>query len=58
MSENEWYTSRCPVCDSILDLDRDRGYSCRHCGWNESVELEEDDVWIIPGDRGDRDISD
>jgi hypothetical protein len=52
MSENERYTSRCPVCDGRLDLDEDIGYVCPHCGWNEAAELE-DNVWIVPGDRGD-----
>ena len=58
MSEPDRYTSRCPVCDSPLHLDEDIGYVCPHCGWNESVEVEEDDVWIIPDDRGDESFRD
>jgi Zn finger protein HypA/HybF involved in hydrogenase expression len=50
MSENDRYLSRCPVCDSPLELDQERGYTCPQCGWDESAALE-DDVWIVPEDR-------
>jgi anaerobic ribonucleoside-triphosphate reductase len=52
MSGTDRYTSRCPVCDSLLVLDEDRGYLCPHCGWDESVDLTDQDTWIIPDDRG------
>ena len=58
MSETDRYTSRCPVCDSPLDLDEDVGYFCSHCGWDESSELEKDETWIIPDDQGDEDVPD
>lgn len=36
--------SRCPVCDSPLELDAERRYTCPHCGWHESAWLEEDET--------------
>ena len=53
MSGTDRYTSRCPVCDSPLELDKDRGYSCARCGWDESSQLEGDEVWIVPDEQGD-----
>jgi Zn finger protein HypA/HybF involved in hydrogenase expression len=57
MSEQDRFTSRCPVCDSPLKLDEDGGYSCPACGWDETSALE-DDVWIVPGGRDDAEIQD
>jgi len=57
MSETDRYTSHCPICNSLLDIDRETGYSCPQCGWDESFELKEDGVWIIPDDRGDQERS-
>ena len=58
MSEWEHYASRCPVCDSPLELDEERGYSCPRCGWDESTGLDEDEVWIIPDELDDEDSPD
>lgn len=58
MAETDRYTSRCPVCDGLLDLDEEIGYSCPHCGWNESFELHEDDVWVIPDEHSDEESPD
>jgi Zn finger protein HypA/HybF involved in hydrogenase expression len=58
MSETDRYTSRCPVCDGLLELDENRGYCCPHCGWDESRELQYGDVWIVPDDRGNEDSLD
>jgi hypothetical protein len=50
--------SRCPVCDSPLKLDKERGFACPRCGWDESTELDEDEMWIIPADRGEEEPPD
>ena len=52
MSEPKRETSYCPICDNPLKLDEDGGYFCPYCGWDESADPEEDEVWIVP-DRGD-----
>ena len=46
------YASHCPVCDGFLEMDEVVGYICPDCGWDASVELD-DEVWIVPDDRGD-----
>jgi uncharacterized Zn finger protein (UPF0148 family) len=51
MSETERDTTRCPICESLLELDEDGAYFCPHCGWDESADPEENEVWIVP-DRG------
>jgi hypothetical protein len=53
MSETEQETYRCPICGSRLALDEDGEYFCPHCGWNESADPAEDEVWVIPDDGGD-----
>jgi predicted RNA-binding Zn-ribbon protein involved in translation (DUF1610 family) len=53
MSENGEYTERCPICDDRLDRNKQVGYYCPNCGWDESVELEDDEVWVAPDERGD-----
>jgi hypothetical protein len=50
--------ARCPVCDSPLELDEERGYACPRCGWDESTGLEEDETWVVPADRGDKEPPD
>jgi hypothetical protein len=50
--------SRCPICDSPLKIDQERGYVCPHCGWDESAWLEEDEPWIVPNDRGEKETPD
>ena len=56
MSEDR-FTSYCPVCDSLLKLDEDRGYVCPDCGWDTTSALE-DEVWIVPGGRDDAESKD
>jgi uncharacterized Zn finger protein (UPF0148 family) len=58
MSEKDRDLSRCPVCDSPLELDEEGGYACPRCGWDESTELEEDETWILPDDRGEQEPPD
>ena len=51
---NEYaYASNCSICESPLELDEQVGYRCPHCGWDASFELDDDEEWIIPADRGD-----
>ena len=54
MSEMNRELSRCPICDSPLKLDEERGYACPHCGWDESAWLEEDEPWIVSNDQGEK----
>ena len=56
MSDSERHTSRCPVCNGELQLDEDRGYFCPRCGWDEPSEDAEAEVWIVPEDRGDKEV--
>ena len=58
MSEMDRELSRCPVCNSPLELDYERGYTCPHCGWDEAAELEEDEIWILPADRDEKEPPD
>jgi hypothetical protein len=51
--DEKHYTSHCPVCDGPLEMDEQRAYCCSNCGWDESYELDEDEVWIVPDARGD-----
>ena len=57
MSERDRFTSYCPVCDSPLQLDADRGYSCPDCGWDETSAIE-DKVWIVPEGQDDTEARD
>ena len=58
MFETDRLASRCPICGSLLELDEERGYSCPDCGWDECAGLENGEVWIVPGERGDKDTPD
>ena len=53
MTDNERDMSHCPVCGHSLGLDQERGYYCPRCGWDESAEMEDRDVWIMSRDRDD-----
>ena len=55
MSEMTDYESAsyCPVCDSLLEIDQVVGYRCPDCGWDASVELDDEEEWIVPDDRGE-----
>ena len=46
------YGSHCPICDGLLEMDEVVGYVCPDCGWDASFELDKDEVWIVPDDRG------
>ena len=46
------YASHCPVCDGLLEMDEVVGYICPDCGWDVSVELDDEEEWIVPDDRG------
>ena len=47
------YVSHCPICDSPLERDDQAGYRCPSCGWDETFDLERDDLWLTPSDAGD-----
>jgi hypothetical protein len=36
-----------------MEMNEAVGYRCPNCGWDESFELDDDEEWIVPDDRGD-----
>lgn len=56
MSEKERDTTHCPICEGLLELDEDGGYFCPYCGWDESADPDEDEVWIVPDRGGDEGV--